>query len=1041
MNLIELSVKRPVLTTMLMLMFAVIGFFCYWLLPKESFPKIDIPVVTVLTRYEGAGPDEVQQLITKELEDEVVSVEGIKHLSGISQQGMSMVVAEFYEDVDPDIAAMDVRAKIDLVRQKLPESADDPITQKFDFSAMPVVQLAVLAPRSLSEVFTMADERIKDRFATIPGVASVELIGGHEREIHILIDQQRLKAYNLNISDIISAVAAANLEMPGGFIRQSSQEYNIRLKGKFANIDEIGNMMIKSEDQNIYLRNIAEIRDTYKDLREMARANGKICVGINIQKRSDGNTVQIDQMVMNKIDELKKQLPEDFEIIVLDRMAPWVTSSINNVFENMYVGVILTAIALFVFLHTFRGTVIVSLTMPISVLATFTIMFISGITLNMMSLMGLAMIVGVLVNNAILVLENITRYIHMGHDPEIAAVEGTSEIAIAVASTTLTNVVVFVPIAFMGGVIGEFFKALGLTATFATAVSLIVSFTLAPMMAAKMLTKNNTSVDRPGPVNAFGRWFDRGLEKLKKGYSHLLSATLDHRWKTFFVILFLLVGSFMLAGHIGAEFITPMDQGKFSVLVEMPTGTRLEETDKAVKKIEMYLLDKKEMPELLSYYVTIGSVSGGDIGGSSQSVNIAQVKINVGEKFDRIATTKEIMNRLRTILVKADIPGAKLKVFEETGGGGGAAAIQLDVTGDDLDTIIAFAGELTEIMKDPAKITGTVDVDTNYRPGQPEVKIIPDREKCRDYGINTMELSQLITASYEGLTVNEYREGAYDYDIRVRGDEDSRKTLNDIEALSIVTPDKIKVPLPAICEIIYSEGPSQLFRKDRQSSVNISCNASGRSAGQVATDMDKYIAELKQNPQYAGINTAYTGDMEQMAESFMRLGIALAMAIGLTYMLLASLLESFTQPLVIMFTLPLSLIGVFFALFILGGTFSIFSIMSIIMLVGLVINNSIVVLDYVNVKRKQGMDRREAILQAGTTRLRPILMANLTTIIALIPLAMGLGWGGEMRAPMAMVQIGGLISGGGLGLLIVPAIYTISDDFNQWIKHFFHHHN
>ena len=1047
MSLISMSVHRPVLVAMLVIGLAGIGLFCYLQLPREMFPEVEFPVVTVVTSYLGAGPEEVEQLITKELEDEVSTVEGIKHLRGTSQQGLSLVIAEFYLDIDIDTATADVRDKVNVVRNALPEGADDPIVQKFDFGAQPVMWVAVSAPRSVREVYEMADERIKDRLSGVPGVASVEILGGEEREIHVLADQQRLRACGLSITDLAAAVGAANLETPGGQIQQNSREYNIRLRGKFSDLDAIRNLRIVVPGaKTVYLREVAEVRDFHKDIRDIVRSDGKTCVALSVQKRSDGNTVKVDAAVREQIKKLREILPADFEIRIMQEQASWITSSINNVFENMIIGIVLTAVALFLFLHTFRSVLIISLTMPISVVLTFILMYASGVTLNVMSLMGLAMTIGVLVNNAILVLENIVRYVQLDHPPDQAAIEGTSEIAIAVASTTLTNVVVFVPIAFMGGIIGQFFKDFGLTATIATVVSLFVSFTLAPTLAARLIRKAQVVAPDPAgqagffrsireSLDRFAAWFDGVLENLKGLYGQGLGWCLRHRVVIVVGVLVLLFSAFALvgAGFIGAEFITPMDQGQFIISLEMPTGTRLEETDAAVSKLEAVVSDLNNLPEFESYFATVGRIIGGEGagGGGGQSVNRGQISMTLVDKDKRDDSTATIMNRLRPALAAANIPGAKIKLLESQEGGEGAP-IQMEIVGPDTERCRQFAERAMVIISNPELVPGAIDVDTNYRLGQPEIRVIPDREKCRDIGIDSEFLAQVIRGAFDGLVVGEYRDGAYNYDIRVRNDEGSRRTVDDIGKLTVMNHEGRLVPLPQVARIVSTTGPSELFRKDRLSLVTVSCDSSGRSQGEVASNIRRRMAPLLE--EFSDCNIFFGGEIEMMEESFGRLFTALIMAVCLTYILLASLLESFTQPLIIMFSLPLSLIGVFYALFLMGGTFSIFSIMSIVMLVGLVINNSIIVIDYINHLRQRGKERTAAILEAGTTRLRPILMANLTTVVALIPLALGRGWGGEMMAPMAMVQIGGLIAGGGMGLLIVPVIYTISDDFNSAVK-------
>jgi HAE1 family hydrophobic/amphiphilic exporter-1 len=674
--------------------------------------------------------------------------------------------------------------------------------------------------------------------------------------------------------------------------------------------------------------------------------------------------------------------------------------------------------------------------MPISIAATFILMYLMGMSMNMMSLMGLAMTIGVLVDNAILVLENVVRYLHLGHRSDQAAIEGTTEIAVAVFGTTLTNVVVFVPIAFMGGIVGQFFKDFGLTTVFATMVSLFISFTLTPMLASKLLSKENTEFTGSGLFQRFGHAFDLGLQHFRTGYTNSLDWVLRHRAISVILVILLVFGSFLLTGFIGSEFITNMDQGKFTITLEMPVGSRFEETDQATTLVESVLTDKNVLPELVSMYSSIGRLIGGEIGGSSQSVNIAQINVSLTDKTQRSLRTNEIMARLRPVLAKAHIPGARIKLLEISGGGGGEAPVQVEIMGDNINRINEFAHKTMSIMSDPNRVPGAIDIDTNYRLGQPEIHIVPDREKCRDNFVDTRFLTQVVAATFEGLIISEYREGAFNYDIRVKADELSRKTLGDIEEVTVMNQHGKLIPLPEVAAIKQTTGPSQLFRKNRQSMITVSCDASGRSSGQVVSAIRKHIQPLL--AEYPDINIFYGGEIERMQESFTRMGVALIMAVSLTYMLLAALLESFTQPLIIMFSLPLSLIGVFGSLFLMGGTFSIFSIMSIIMLVGLVVNNSIVILDYVNTLRRQGRNRHDAIIESGSIRLRPILMTNLTTIVAMIPMAMGMDWGGEMRAAMAMVMIGGLIAGGGIGLLIVPVIYTLSDDFNNWAKRLLH---
>ncbi len=1033
MGIIEFSVKRPVSVAMIMLAFAGLGIFCYFQLPVELFPKIEFPMVTVMTTYQGAGPEEVEQLITKEIEDEVSTVEGVKHLRSISQQGISIVMIEFYLETDVDVAAADVRDKVNIVRDTLPKEADDPVVQKLDFNAEPVMQLAVAAPRPLTEIFQMADRRIKDRVSTVPGVASVTIIGGEEREIHVLTDQQRLRANGLNITDVIATINAVNLESPGGQIQQNSREFTIQFKGKFYSLDEIRNAkIITAPEKNLYIRDIAEVKDAYKDIRDKVRASGNACVGMSIQKRSDGNTVKVVRHVKKEIEKLRSVLPADYKITIEDESATWIEGAISNVFETMQIGILLTAVVLFLFLHNFRSMFIVALSMPISVATVFVIMYVSGFTVNMMSMMGLAMTIGVLVDNSILVLENVTRRIDLGEKPADAAIVGTKEISIAVAATTLTNIVVFVPIAFMGGIVGRFFRDMGLTACISTVVSLIVSFMLTPTMAAHFLgSKKSRSrfITVENILEKIIAFVDLRLEKFKNMYANVLAKCLRHRWRTVITAVMALILCFIGVGRfIGFEFITSMDEGKFSIIMEMPTGTRLEETDAAVAQVEQVLEDPNILPELTGIYSSIGRTLGGRTTASSQSVNQAQLIVHVVDKNQRRQSTREIMDRLRPVIAAKQIPGAKIKILEEAEGPGGAP-IQMEITADDVQDVKAFVAEGLTIIQ---QIPGVIDLDTDYRPGQPEVKIIPDRIKCEDAAVDSQYLARTVAAAFDGLLAGEYREGGFSYDIRIRNSKQSRKTIDDIDKLTVINNRGQLIPLPQIAAISYATGPSQLFRKNRQSLTTISCDATGISTGELAAEIVNQLKPLLEK--YPGVSISFAGQIERMQESFVRLGIALIMAVCLTYMVIASLLESYVQPLIVMITVPLSLIGVLLALFLMGGTFSIFSIMAIVILVGLVVNNAIIVIDYIKTLRAEGAERTEAIIQAVKRRMRPLLMTNLTTIIALVPLALGRGWGGEMMSPMAMVQIGGLIVGGWLGLLVVPVLYTIFDDLTVYVQ-------
>ncbi|MCX5799957.1 MAG: efflux RND transporter permease subunit [Candidatus Eisenbacteria bacterium] len=1032
MFLANLSVRKSVLATILLLALVVIGIFSYLRLTIDLMPPVDFPYVTVVTVYPGAGPEEIESLVSKPIEDAISSISGLKNTWSYSQEGVSVVLAEFTLETKVDFAAMDVKEKVDAVRSNLPDDVETPTISKFDFSSSPILNLAVTSQRPIQETYEIADKTIKRELSKVNGLAQIEVVGGRKREIAVLVSKDKLKGYDLSITDVIAAIAAENLNIPGGHITEESREYGVRVTGEFESVDEIRNVRIQRTDAPpVRLSEVANVQDSFAEVRELARYNRNETVGMTLRKRSDANTVKVASGVKKTLERLKQTLPADVKIEIARDRSTFIKDMVADLNSNMITGIILTALVLFLFLHSWEGIVIAGIAMPVSVVSTYTFLYFAGFTINVMSLMGLALCVGILIANSLVVMENIYRYLHMGKGPREAAEEGTSEIALAVLASTLTNVVVFVPIAFMSGIIGQLFRQFGLTTTFATFVSLLVSFTATPMLASKLLSSR--SVDKKISWHSsipiigkflelldtfFAKW-DAFYEGAAASYRRGLDWTLNHRWRVIGISLGVFVVSLALVPFIGTEFFQNSDQGMLTVSVEMPVGSNLWETQKAIESVEQVV---SSVPETESFFSSVGSTES-ELGAGGSGVNVGDVLLVLVDKRERKRSDKDIAAALRTML--AEIPGAKLTVSPaSTMGGGGEKDIQIEVTGDEMPVLISVANKVVAIAQETP---GTVDVDTDWRIGKPEMKLVPLREKSADYGVSTAELANLTRAFITGTVASQFRDRDEEYDIRVKLDESDRDNIEKLGSLLVRTGNGT-VPVAELASITHDEGPTQIVRKNRQRMITVSANIARGTLGGLVGQLKKKTDALSLPP---GYRIYYGGMAEIMGESFASLFQALILAIVLTYMLLAAMLDSYVHPFTIMLTVPLGAVGVLLALFFTGRTISIFSLMALIMLVGIVVNNAILLLDYTNTLRKKGYNLREAILEACPTRLRPIVMSNLAAAMAMLPLALGLGAGAEFRSPMAIVSIGGLVVSTVFTLFLIPTVYSLLDRFAE----------
>lgn len=1029
--------------TMVIMVLAVIGIYSLLDLGIDMFPKIEFPFVSVMTVYPGAGPEEVETLISQPIEEEVSSINGVKNVQSVSQEGLSFVFVEFQLEKNIDIAGIDVKEKVDAIRYELPEDIEAPAISKFDMSSIPIMNLAVSSPRPLDEVYQMTDKVIKQELGKIQGLANIDLLGGKIREIRIEADKNALAARGLSLSNLIMAVQYENLNVPSGHIVEGRKEFSIRMAGEFSSVDDIRNLKIQMPNgPAIKISDVAKVYDDFEEQRELARFNQKSSVGISLVKRSDANTVEVARDVKAALEKMKATLPKDVTIDIARDESKHIEDSVADVTGNIVTGILLTSLVLMIFLQNWKGTVIAAISMPLSVVSTFTLLKFAGFTLNMMTLMGLAISVGILVANSIVVLENIERYKSLGKSLKDAASIGTSEIAIAVAASTLTNVVVFTPIAFMSGITGMFFREFGLTVAFATMVSLLISFTLVPMMASLRIKGGVYAFigifviiltyvalgliptiilivslvlflvfEKIGVKDkAIGKWeaFYKGLEI---SYGNTLKWALVHRKTVVFTVAGLFFLSLPLLSFIGAEFLTSSDQGAFSISLEMPAGTAAEQTDAALNYVESVV---EKHSEVKSIYAALGTSESGDWA-LSQGVNLGVVVVQLVDEKDRDISTNEFISELRPQLT--GIPSAKLTLAQTSMFGGGSD-MQIEVQGPDMNELNKLAEQVAEICR---QTPGLVDVATSNKLGKPELYITPRRNEISDLGLTAGQVALSLRQMIEGEVAGKFREAGEEYDIRVKLSERDRSHIDKVGDYLIPTYNGA-VPLARLADIKYSEGPTSISRKNKQRLITVTANTAGITIGQAQTAIE---AKLKETEIKSGYSVYFGGMSEEMGSAFLELFKALILAALLTYMLMAAILESYKDPFIIIMTLPLAIIGVIISLLITGKTLSVFSLMAVVMLVGIVVNNGILLIDYIKiVSKEQGLGLRESILEACPIRLRPIIMTNLAAILGMVPLALGLGAGGDMRSSMAVVSIGGFITSTVFTLYLVPVLFA-----------------
>lgn len=1020
MKLADVSIKRPVFATMMIMSLVVLGLFSVMKLNVDLYPDVDIPYVIITTILPGAGPEQIETEVTKKIEDAVNPVEGVDFIQSTSQENVSIVVVAFRLEIDGKTAAQDVREKVAAVISELPSEIEDPVIQRFDFASLPIMQYTVSGTRSEKDITTYTNNVIKKRLESIPGVGSVNLVGGSDREIIIEVDAAKLKAYNLSIQDVIQNVGAANVEIPGGNLTQGSRQLLVRTMGKYKNVDDFNRIVVANPRGNpVYVSDVAKVVDGIKEKTSLTRINGKSAVGLNIIKQSGSNTVQIAEEVKKQIEELEKEIPADINIFLAKDNSVQIEESIRDVWFDIFYGGLLAVLVIYFFLANFRATIISALALPTSIIASFIIMYALGFTLNMMSLLALSLAVGLLIDDAIVVIENIYRHMQQGATPLEAAKSASREIGLAVMAVTFTIVAVFVPVAFMPGVVGRFFYQFGITISAAVLVSLFVAFSLTPMLSSRWLRKEDEELKPEGNLlNKSLYYFNHFFDFASTKYRTALDWALKHRKTVVFSSIAVFIGSIILMGILGAEFFPRTDNAQFIIDLKASPGSSLEQTGNICSQMEEILRTK---PEVTTVLTTIGS--------SNNPVTQATMTVKLTKKREREKSVFQIIEESRKELKK--IPGAKIAFLIEGGPGGNEKPVTFSVRGENIDTLISIAGKLQEIVK---TTPGTVDVDNSLELSKPEIRIRLDRDKANDLAVNPYLIASTIRAMIDGYETTKFQEGDEQYDVRVRLREEDRKSMDDISFLTIksnktdAAGKNYLIPLSDVAYIDEGTGPSKINRYSRQREIRVDANLSGRQQVEVIADIRSGIEKINLP---AGYSIEVVGQGKQTAESFANILLSLILAIVFVYIVLAAQFESFVHPFSIMLALPMAIIGAVFFLLIFGSTVSIISLIGIIMLMGLATKNGILLVDFANVLRERGQPRFEALLNAGQTRLRPILMTTFAMIFGMIPVAFGLGEGSEFRAPMGQAVIGGLITSTLLTLFIVPVVYSLIDDLGQ----------
>ncbi|MFC5589080.1 efflux RND transporter permease subunit [Sporosarcina soli] len=1021
MKLIKGSINRPVGVIMVVVLALVLGFISVRNLAVDLFPKMDLPIAVVVTSYPGAASQEIEELVSKPIESAVGTLEGIDTIQSISQPSSSMVILQFDYGTDIKSTLNDMREKLDPVRAQLPDGANAPLVMRLDPQAIPI-QTISLTGADLSELQVIAENEIQPEFERAPGIASASITGGLKREIQVNLDLGKMQNFGLSGPQVAQALGAENRSISAGTVERGGEDVQVRIDGEFTSVEDIMNTKIALvSGETIKVRDVAEVVDTFEDQTTISRVNGEDTLTFSVMKQSDANTISAANEINRVIDKLNPKLEErGLKLTTTMDTSIFISDSINSVMVNMVVGFALAMIVLQLFLRSIRTTLVIGLTMPLSLLTTFTLMYLTGESINTISMGGLAIGIGLMIDSAIVILENIFKKRTEGMPIKEAALAGATELAPSVIAATLTTAAIFVPMLFISGLAAQMIRPLALTVVFAVSAALIGAITFLPMISSKFLGSVSASFDSEESKG----WFNKLLNKLTNSYVKLLEKALRARKRTIAIVAATVVGSLFLVPFIGFVLMPSADSGEMQINVELQPGTQLAETEKTVQDISERLTQYDDIIDMTT--VTIGGSSMGIGGGSSEYASFA---IKFVKASERDLSTSELIGEVDTML--SDIPGAKITVQENDQGMGTGSPIQVEISGDDLAVLGDLSQQVVWILQD---IDGTLNIESTSAEGRPEVQVIVDREVASQYGLSYQQVMNGISMAFSGQVATKYKEDGDEFDVRVAFPKESTQTIRDLETFVIQNSEGVHVPITAVAELKQVQGPTEINRKNQKRQVNVTSDVIGRSAVEVSQDLN---AKLKELALPEGYEVSTGGEAEDIAEEFTALGIALVLGVVLVYMVMAFQFESFTHPFVIMFSLPTMIIGAMVGLFVTNIPLSVTAFMGIIMLAAIVVNNGIILVDYTNILRSRGMERTEALIESGRSRLRPILMTSVSTIFTMIPIAFAFGEGAESNQPMGVVVVFGLAASTVLTLVFVPVMYVVIDNLAEKTKNRF----
>jgi HAE1 family hydrophobic/amphiphilic exporter-1 len=1032
MSIPRLAIQRPVTMFMISAVITLLGLISLTRLPVDLMPEFEQPTLNVRTSYPGVGPLEMEELITRPLEQAVSAVPGIVRVTSSSSEGNSQVQLNFEWGSDLSEAADEVRTRVDRMRNRLPEDADPPTIFKFDSNQLPVAQIGIEGDYDPVTLREIAQNEIAPRFERVDGVAAVTVNGGVRRQIHVELSKEKITALNLSVTQVVNTLRNENQNTPLGEIYSGDATYLVRSQGQFQNLEDIRNLVVMTrESVPVYLRDIADVKDTTEQRRSFMLINGKPGVQIQVQKQSGKNTVAVAAAVRREVERVNKEVP-GIKMTVTQDNAVFIQRAIKNVQEHALVGGILVVLIIFAFLRDMRSTLIVCTSIPVSVIGTFALLYFGGFTLNTMTFGGLALGIGMIVDAAIVVLENTHRHLHMGKDKMTASIDGSEEVWSAILASTLTHIAVFVPLLFLSGSASIMFTQLSVVVMFSLAMSLFVAVTIVPVLCSRWLKTPDEEAADTGIMSRFYKMSERFLERMDEGYRRAIHVALNHRPTVIGGAAALVVAAALIYPQIETELMPQTDEGEVNINVELAVGTRIERTEEAILRIQEMV--KEYVPEAVTV-ITQGGGGGNNWQSGGGSTHRGQIRVMLTPRDQRTRTNEEVAIALRRqlggklpgVMVRANPSGGNNQIMRFLSGGGnnnngGSSRLQLEIKGHDLDDARRLAQDARTMMEDT---DGIADVQIGREEGRPEIAVRVDRPKAAMLGMSVASVATTIQTNVAGTTAAQFRERGNEYPVVVRLREEDREAIADVGDVLLSTPQGQVVPAKNVLLLNREAGPVQIQRKnmERMTTVNAEIEV---PLSQAVASVQARLGQLRVPPDFS---IGFGEELEEQARSFKQLQLVLILAVLLVYAVMASQYESLRDPFIIMFSVPVAAIGVVLSLLLTGTSFSMQAYIGIIMLAGIVVSNAILLVDYINtLRRRDGMPLREAVELGGRTRLRPILMTSIATMLGLVPMAIGIGEGGELQAPLARVVIGGLLTSTLVTLVLVPAVYTLFEE-------------